>query len=260
MKALRIPEFLNDSFPDDVDSVFIKGLTLDSKDEFIGFDSYDFDSILNLARRNNHNVNSLSLINLISLHELPFSINYMIYDREILDRHDIRFREDYSCFSDLDFAVKYLLYCNRIRFINTYTYYKYLDMETMTFQDVLNPLYHLDELEGIASYLEGLSSKNTDFGVISSQFETRHIPKLVFDRINSLIDYNYPKEEIMKTMKSLDLDSRLKKFKPKSRSDYKFKVQLDLIVRNFSLYHSMRKRFKRDNTKTNKEYLDLLKI
>ena len=64
----------------------------------------------------------------------------------------------------------------------------------------------------------------------------------------------------MKTMKSLDLDSRLKKFKPKSRSDYKFKIQLDLIVRNFSLYHSMRKRFKRDNTKTNKEYLDLLKI
>ena len=237
----------NSISPDDVDSVFIKGLTLDSKDEFIGFDSYDFDSILNLARRNNHNVNSLS-------------INYMIYDREILDRHDIRFREDYSCFSDLDFAVKYLLYCNRIRFINTYTYYKYLDMETMTFQDVLNPLYHLDELDGIASYLEGLSSKNTDFGVISNQFETRHIPKLVFDRINSLIDYNYPKEEIMKTMKSLDLDSRLKKFKPKSRSDYKFKVQLDLIVRNFSLYHSMRKRFKRDNTKTNKEYLDLLKI
>ena len=229
----------NSISPDDVDSVFIKGLTLDSKDEFIGFDSYDFDSILNLARRNNHNVNSLSLI---------------------LDRHDIRFREDYSCFSDLDFAVRYLLYCNRIRFINTYTYYEYLDLETMTFQDVLNPLYHLDELEGIASYLEGLSSKNTDFGVISNQFETRHIPKLVFDRINSLIDYNYPKEEIMKTMKSLDLDSRLKKFKPKSRSDYKFKVQLDLIVRNFSLYHSMRKRFKRDNTKTNKEYLDLLKI
>ena len=159
-----------------------------SKDEFIGFDSYDFDSILNLARRNNHNVNSLSLINLISLHELPFSINYMIYDREILDRHDIRFREDYSCFSDLDFAVRYLLYCNRIRFINTYTYYEYLDLENMTFQDVLNPLYHLDELEGIASYLEGLSSKNTDFGVISNQFETRHIPKLVFDRINSLIE------------------------------------------------------------------------
>lgn len=250
----------NSISPDDVDSVFIKGLTLDSKDEFIGFDSYDFDSILNLARRNNHNVNSLSLINLISLHELPFSINYMIYDREILDRQDIRFREDCSCFADLDFAVRYLLYCDRIRFINTYTYYEYLDMENMTFQDVLNPLYHLDELDGIASYLDGLSSKNTDFGVISSQFETRHIPKLVFDRINSLIDYNYPKEEIMKIMKSLDLSSRLQKFKPKSRSDYKFKVQLDLIVRNFSLYHSMRKRFKRDNTKTNKEYLDLLKI
>ena len=37
----------NSISPDDVDSVFIKGLTLDSKDEFIGFDSYDFDSILN---------------------------------------------------------------------------------------------------------------------------------------------------------------------------------------------------------------------
>ena len=215
---------------------------------------------MNLARRNNHNVNSLSLINLISLHELPFSINYMIYDREILDRQDIRFREDYSCFADLEFAVRYLLYCDRIRFINTYTYYEYLDLENMTFQDVLNPLYHLDELDGIASYLDGLSSKNTDFGVISSQFETRHIPKLVFDRINSLIDYNYPKEEIMKIMKSLDLSSRLQKFKPINRSDYKLKVQLDLIVRNFSLYCSMRKRFKRDNTKTNKEYLDLLKI
>ena len=184
----------------------------------------------------------------------------MIYDREILDRQDIRFREDYSCFADLEFAVRYLLYCDRIRFINTYTYYEYLDMENMTFQDVLNPLYHLDELDGIASYLDGLSSKNTDFGVISSQFETRHIPKLVFDRINSLIDYNYPKEEIMKIMKSLDLSSRLQKFKPINRSDYKLKVQLDLIVRNFSLYCSMRKRFKRDNTKTNKEYLDLLKI
>ncbi len=192
----------NSISPDDVDSVFIKGLTLDSQDEFVGFDSYDFDSILNLARRNNHNVNSLSLINLISLHELPFSINYMIYE----------------------------LYCNRIRFINTYTYYEYLDLENMTFQDVLNPLYHLDELDGIASYLDGLSSKNTDFGVISSQFETRHIPKLVFDRINSLIDYNYPKEEIMKIMKSLDLSSRLQKFKPKSRSDYKFKVQLFITL------------------------------
>ena len=245
---------------DDVDSVFIKGLTLDSKDEFVGFDSCNFDSILNLARRNNHNVNSLSLLNLISLNDLPFSLNYMIYDREILDRHDIHFREDYSYFADLDFAVRYLLYCNKIRFINTYTYYEYIDMENMTFQDVLNPLHHLDELDGIASYLNELSSKNSDFAVLSNQLETRYVPKLVYERINTLIDYNYPKDEIIKVIKSLDLNSRLSKFKSMDKSDYKFKAQINLIVHNFSLYHSMRKRFKRDNTKTNKEYLDLLKI
>ena len=245
---------------DAVDSVFIKGLTLDSQDEFIGFDSYDFDSLLNLARRNNHNVNSLSLLNLISLRDVPFSLNYMIYDREILDNHDIRFRDDLSYFADLDFSLRYLLYCDKIRFINTYTYYEYFNLSDMTFQDVLNPLFHLDELDGIASYFEDLSSKNSDFSIISHQFESSYIPKLVFDRINSLIDYNYPKEEIIKVIESLDLNSRLMKFKSRDRSDYKLKVRMNLIVHNFNLYHSMRKRFKRDDTKTNKEYLDLIKI
>ena len=172
-----------------MDSVFIKGLALDSKDEFIGFDSCNFDSILNLARRNHHNVNSLSLINLISLHELPFSLNYMIYDRKIIEANDIRFREDFSCFRELDFAVRYLLHCNRIRFINTYTYYEYMDLEEMTFQDILSPLQHLEELDEIASYLKGLSSKNSDFAVISNHFKERYVPILVFEKINSLIDF-----------------------------------------------------------------------
>jgi len=226
-----------------VDSAFIKGLKLDQNDEFIDFKVDRFDSLFKIAKENGNYIKGTDLINLITLVKIPFCHVFLIYDKEIIIENNLRFNEMYSFGEGMDFALRYLSFCENIRFINRYTYYYYPKFKSFNSRNIIKSLNSISIYENLALDFYEKSFKNSSFKNFEEQLINYMIPKIIFKNINILLDINYPVEKIIGLSSEMGLFDRLKKFKPLSRDDFKYKIGIHLFLNAPDFYFSLRNRF-----------------
>ncbi len=241
----------------DFDSVMLKGLKLDDKNGFIGFSADSYDDIRDFARKNNRIINSSDLIKFILNMDIPFCFNLLIYKKEIILKNNIFFDEDLDYNEGFDFAVRYLSLSSNVLFVNKYSYYKNVKDKRAYLKSLLESFLHIKSLQSLALYFNELHLEENPFYLLDEKIKTYTIPKFVMKKINSLIDYDYPKDEIKGLVDELALSNHLKIFKLQSKADYKLKLMIDLCLTNFNLYYSFRKRL---HNSEDKAYEESIKI
>ena len=224
------------------DSVFVKGLKVDNEGNLFDFKVDRFDSIIELSIRNNHIIKATDIINLEMLMEIPFSFVLMLYKKEIILNNDIRFNEEFNYGEDTEFAIRYLVNCDMVKFVNKYTYYYYQEEESISRFSSLDRFESVQLFEGLGEHFNEFS--HPVFADLSEKLIHSRIPKFVFGNMNYFFYNDYDKDEIFKKMDELDLFNKLKEFKVYSKDDWKFKLKLVLFSLSPNVYYKLWKRFK----------------
>lgn len=184
------------------------------------------------------NVNLISTNQFIKLElEMKISFNFcqLIYKTELLNKNNIRFSKDVVYGEDSEFAYRALI-CGQSVAISHETTYYYLQHNKSTISTVnYNRFNFVEVLENLAEELNN---------ELSEYIKTQRIPKAIFGNMMYFFYNNYPFEEIIIKMEELNLFDKLKNFKAKSSSDYKFLLKSRLFLLNPKLYYKMWKKFK----------------
>lgn len=226
------------NFIKDYDSVFIKGLKVDSEGNLFNFKVDSFDPLIELAGKKNYVVNADDIINLELLMQIPFSFVFLLYKKELILDKNIRFNEEFRYGEDTEFAIRYLANCNEVKFVNKYTYFYYQEEESISKSCALKRLESVQHFEGLYSYLNDFNKE------LGEKLVHSRIPKFIFGNMNYLFYIDYDKDEIFKKMYELNLFNKLKDFKIYSKEDWKFKLKIRLFLLSPEFYYTLWKMFK----------------
>lgn len=227
-----------------VESVFTKGVKLDSNDELFDFQVDRFDSLLKLAKENKGIVKAEDLIKLELEMKIPFSFVLLIYDKEIILNNELKFNEKYRYGEDTTFALKYLSNCNYVRVIDKYTYFYYQDQKSITKTSSFNRFESIKLFEELTLYFNIVSGKKAIFKELNDRLVHSRIPRFIFGNMNYFFYHNYNKEEVFKKMDELDLFNKLRQFKIYDKNDIKFYLKIKLFLINPNLYYKLWKKLK----------------
>ena len=228
----------------DHDSVFVKGLKVDNEGNLFDFKVDRFDPLIDLSRKTGNVIKAVDIINLEMLMQIPFSFVLMLYKKDIILKNNIGFNEEFNYGEDTEFAIRYLVNCDMVKFVNKYTYYYYQEEESISRFSSLNRFESVHLFEGLYDYFNDFSYDNPIFYDLSQKLVHSRLPKFVFGNMNYFFYNDYDKDEIFNKMDELDLFNKLKEFKVYSKDDWKFKLKLVLFSLSPNVYYKLWKRFK----------------
>lgn len=226
------------------DSVFVKGLKVDNEGNLFDFKVDRFDPLIDLSRKTGNVIKAVDIINLEMLMQIPFSFVLMLYKKDIILKNNIGFNEEFNYGEDTEFAIRYLVNCDMVKFVNKYTYYYYQEEESISRFSSLNRFESVHLFEGLYDYFNDFSYDNPIFYDLSQKLVHSRLPKFVFGNMNYFFYNDYDKDEIFNKMDELDLFNKLKEFKVYSKDDWKFKLKLVLFSLSPNVYYKLWKRFK----------------
>lgn len=226
------------------DSVFVKGLKVDDEGNLFDFKVDRFDPLIDLSRKTGNVIKAVDIINLEMLMQIPFSFVLMLYKKDIILKNNIGFNEEFNYGEDTEFAIRYLVNCDMVKFVNKYTYYYYQEEESISRFSSLNRFESVHLFEGLYDYFNDFSYDNPIFYDLSQKLVHSRLPKFVFGNMNYFFYNDYDKDEIFNKMDELDLFNKLKEFKVYSKDDWKFKLKLVLFSLSPNVYYKLWKRFK----------------
>lgn len=192
----------------------------------------------NILSTTNFNQNLVSTHEFIKLElEMKISFNFcqLIYKKELLNENNIRFSKDVVYGEDTEFAYKALM-CGDTVAISKDTTYFYLQHNKSTISTVNYDRFNFVQI------LENVADEFNDD--LSEYIKTQRIPKAIFGNMMYFFYNDYPFEEVIAQMKELELFDKLKEFKVKGFSDYKFLLKSKLFLLSPKLYYKMWKKFK----------------
>ena len=201
-----------------------------------------FDPLLDLSRKTGNIIKAVDIINLELLMKIPFSFVLLLYKKDIILKNNIRFNEEFDYGEDTEFAIRYLVNCDMVKFVNKYTYYYYQMEESISRFSSLKRFESVQLFEGLYDYFNEFS--HPVFADLSEKLVHSRIPKFIFGNMNYFFYNNYDKDEIFKKMGELDLFNKLKEFKVYSNGDWKFKLKVVLFSLSPDVYYKLWKRFK----------------
>ena len=226
------------------DSVFVKGLKVDNEGNLFDFKVDRFDPLIDLSRKTGNVIKAVDIINLEMLMQIPFSFVLMLYKKDIILKNNIGFNEEFNYGEDTEFAIRYLVNCDMVKFVNKYTYYYYQEEESISRFSSLKRFESVQLFEGLYDYFNDFSYDNPIFYDLSQKLVHSRLPKFVFGNMNYFFYNDYDKDEIFNKMDELDLFNKLKEFKVYSKDDWKFKLKLVLFSLSPNVYYKLWKRFK----------------
>ena len=228
----------------DHDSVFVKGLKVDNEGNLFDFKVDRFDPLLDLSRKTGNIIKAVDIINLELLMKIPFSFVLLLYKKDIILKNNIRFNEEFDYGEDTEFAIRYLVNCDMVKFVNKYTYYYYQMEESISRFSSLKRFESVQLFEGLYDYFNDFSYDNPIFYDLSQKLVHSRLPKFIFGNMNYFFYNDYDKDEIFKKMDELDLFKKLKQFKVYSKEDWKFMLKVVLFSSSPNVYYKLWKRFK----------------
>lgn len=167
--------------------------------------------------------------------EILFNFFQLAYKAEIIKDNNINFTPGVVYGEDTEFALKALIYGDRIHISRqvTYFYVQRYDSAIRTTEyrrfDIV-PIF-----ENLANYYRINGKNNLANLIIYSR-----IPKAIFGNMNYFFYSCYGFDEVMYVMEKKDLFSKLARFK----GDLKFKIKVNLFLLNPKLYYKLWFRFK----------------
>ena len=167
--------------------------------------------------------------------EILFNFFQLMYRADIIKDNNVRFTPGVVYGEDTEFALKALIYGNRIHVSNEVTYYYIQRTDSAIRTTEFRRFDIVDIFEGLVDYYR-IRGKNE----LANLIVTSRIPKAIFGNMNYFFYSCYGFDEVMYVMKKRNLFSKLEKF----RGDVKFKLKIDLFLLNPRLYYRLWFKFK----------------
>lgn len=167
--------------------------------------------------------------------QAPFSFFQLMYSADIIKDNSIRFPAGYVYGEDIYFALKSLIYGDKIAISNEVTYY-YIQHPGSAIRTSEFKRFEVVEIfEQIADFYKELGYDDLHDLIVTSR-----IPKAIFGNMNYFFYNSYDFNEVMSKMKELDLFTKLSKFK----GDKKFELKIKLFLLNPKIYYTVWKKLK----------------
>lgn len=167
--------------------------------------------------------------------EILFNFFQLMYRAEIIKENNIRFTPGVVYGEDTEFALKALIYGDRIHISNEVTYYYIQRSDSAIRTTEFRRFDVVDIFEGLVEYYR-IRGKNE----LANLIITSRIPRAIFGNMNYFFYSCYGFDEVMYVMKKRNLLSKLDKFE----GDMKFKLKIKLFLLDPRLYYRLWFRFK----------------
>ena len=227
--------------------VFVDGddLVLENHLSELYNQDYDF-SLIQFAKKdgdvisnpNYFNFNSISTDEFIKKElkmEILFNFFQLMYNSEIIKNNKIYFTPGVVYGEDIEFALKALIYGNRIHISNNVTYYYIQRTDSAVRTSEFRRFNIVEIFEELASYYRIRGRNDLANLIIYSR-----VPKAIFGNMNYFFYSCYGFDEVYYVMKKKNLLSKLSRY----RGDFKFKLKIRLFLLNPRLYYKLWFRFK----------------
>ena len=189
-------------------------------------------------------ITSKDLIKLEMLMEIPFYFVQLMYKKDTVNKHNIRFSEGKSYGEDTEFALKALTHANNIGITHEFSYFYLQREDSVTSNSYLDRFGYVNTLESFSTYYESNCGNINNIDEVNELINANRIPKTIFGNLMFLFYHDYPFEEIMKKMNELNLFDKLKTFKPMLKGDEKFYLKNKLFLLSPRLYYRLWKKLK----------------
>lgn len=167
--------------------------------------------------------------------EILFNFFQLAYRADIIKENNIFFTPGVVYGEDIEFALKALIYGDRIHVSNEITYY-YIQRYDSAIRTTEYKRFDIVEIfENLSNYYR-IRGKNK----LANLILFSRIPRAIFGNMNYFFYSCYGFDEVMYVMKKKNLFSKLARF----RGDFKFKIKVQLFLLNPKLYYKMWFRFK----------------
>ena len=167
--------------------------------------------------------------------EILFNFFQLMYRADIIKENNIRFTPGVVYGEDTEFALKALIYGDRIHISNEVTYY-YVQRSDSAIRTTEFRRFDVVEIfENLADFYR-LHGK----GKLANLIIKSRIPKAIFGNMNYFFYSCYGFEDVMYVMKKKDLFSKLSRYE----GEPKFEIKIRLFLLNPKLYYKLWFRFK----------------
>lgn len=167
--------------------------------------------------------------------EILFNFFQLMYDAEIIKENNIRFSPGVVYGEDTEFALKALIYGDKIHVSNEVTYYYIQHSDSAIRTTEFRRFDIIDIFENLVNFYR-LHGKHE----LANLIITSRIPKAIFGNMNYFFYSCYGFDDVMYVMEKKDLLSKLKRFK----GNFKFSLKIKLFLLNPRLYYKLWFRFK----------------
>lgn len=167
--------------------------------------------------------------------EILFNFFQLMYRAEIIKGNNIRFTPGVVYGEDTEFALKALIYGDRIHISNEVTYYYIQRSDSAIRTTEFRRFDIVDIFEGLVEYYR-IRGKNE----LANLIITSRIPRAIFGNMNYFFYSCYGFDEVMYVMKKRNLLSKLDRF----QGDMKFNLKIKLFLLNPRMYYRLWFRFK----------------
>ncbi|WP_298521770.1 glycosyltransferase family 2 protein [uncultured Methanobrevibacter sp.] len=167
--------------------------------------------------------------------EILFNFFQLMYRADIIKENNVRFTPGVVYGEDTEFALKALIYGDRIHISNEVTYYYIQRTDSAIRTTEFRRFDIVDIFENLVDYYRIRGKRELANLIITSR-----IPKAIFGNMNYFFYSCYGFDEVMYVMKKRNLFSKLDRFK----GDFKFKLKIKMFLLNPRLYYRIWFKFK----------------
>ena len=192
----------------------------------------------NLSRPHNYSKDFISCEDFIKMElemKIPFYFCQLMYKSSLVKDNNLEFRENIVYGEDTDFALRALSFGDEIALSNNATYIYVLHPSSAISTSRLQRFDFIPVLEDLAEFYRKNNKDELAELVITSR-----IPKAIFGNMNYFFYNSYDYDDVIAKMKSLNLFSKLSKY----RGDTRFSLKIRLFLLNPKLYYILWKKFK----------------
>ena len=170
------------------------------------------------------------------LMEIPFHFAQIIYKTSIIKDNNIQFPKGKVYGEDTYFALKSLIFSDKISINNTITYYYIQHPESAIKTTQFRRFEVVGLFEDLKKFYEANSKKE-----LGKLIETSRIPKAIFGNMNFFFFNNYDFNTVINHMKKHNLFNKLSKYD----GDFKFKLKIRLFLMSPKIYYKVWMKFKK---------------
>lgn len=167
--------------------------------------------------------------------QIPFNFFQLMYKADIIKNNNINFTPGVVYGEDTEFALKALIFGDKIAISNEVTYFYLQHADSAIKTTEFKRFEVINIFEDVAEFYR---ENNKDD--LANLIKTSRIPRAIFGNMNFFFYNSYDFNEVISKMNELNLFEKLSKF----QGDSKFKLKIRLFLLNPKLYYIIWRKFK----------------